>query len=99
MVIIGNIFHVNLLIFSHCFISISDSHLRENSISVYQAKNNTSVVDKYLDITIIKKITKLYNTTLPYDMILIKDYEYTIDDQVDKLSRDSTFNRGIVLDH
>ena len=52
--ILGNIFHVNFLVYSHWFISISISKLKYHYISVDQARYYTSVVAKYLDTATIK---------------------------------------------
>ena len=52
---IGKIFHVILLLFARWFISISIPYLRDHSISVYQTRYSTSVVDKYVDTATVKK--------------------------------------------
>ena len=46
---LGKIFHVNFLVYSHWFMSIRISQLKDHSISVYQAGYATSIVAKYLD--------------------------------------------------
>ena len=51
---LGNIFHVNLLLFTHWFMSIGISHIKDYSISVYQYRYATSDVSKYLDTGVIK---------------------------------------------
>ena len=56
MYTLGNIFHVNFLGCSHCFISIRILQLKDHSISVDQARYATSVVVKYLDTSKIKKL-------------------------------------------
>ena len=43
--------------------------MEDNSISVDQARYSTSIVDNYLDTTIVKTSTKFYQTTFPSDMI------------------------------
>ena len=43
--------------------------MKDNSISVDQARYATSIVEKYLDNTTVKASTKFYKTTLPADMI------------------------------
>ena len=43
------IFHVNFLGFSHWFMSITISQLKDHSIYVDQARYATSIVAKYLD--------------------------------------------------
>ena len=85
---LGKIFHVNFLVFSHWFMSISVSQIKDHSISVDQDIYATSIVVKYLYTATVKKSTKFYNTTLPYDMIFTKDDVFTSDEQVDKLSRE-----------
>ena len=51
---LGKRFHVNFLGFSHWFISIRTSQLKDHSISVDQARYVTSIFSKYLDIAIVK---------------------------------------------
>ena len=51
---IGNIFHMKFLVFSHLFMSIRISQLREHSISVDQTIYATDVLDKYIDTAILK---------------------------------------------
>ena len=51
---LGNIFHVNFLGYSHWFISIRISKLKDHYISVDQVRHAPSVVEKYLDTTTIK---------------------------------------------
>ena len=46
---LGKRFHVNFLGFSHWFMSIRISQLKDNSIYVDQARYATSIVVKYLD--------------------------------------------------
>ena len=77
-----NIFHVNLLVFSHWFMSIKISHLKYHSISVDQARYATSVVAKCLDTATVKTSTIFYKTTFTSDMVFIQDYVSTIDEQV-----------------
>ena len=69
--IIGKIFHVNFLGYSHMFMSISISQLKKQYISVDQAIHATSIVTKYLDTTTIKENPKFHKTTFTHDMILI----------------------------
>ena len=85
---LGNIFHVNFLIYAHWFMSIRISYTKDNSISVDQARCDTSIVEKYLDTATFKRSTKFYNTMFSYDMIFTKDDEYTSDEQVEKLTRE-----------
>ena len=61
--------------------------MKDRSISVYQARYDTSITAKYLDNYTVKTSTKFYNTNLPYNMIFTKDYAYTSDERVDKLTR------------
>ena len=63
---------VNFLGYSHWFMSIRISQLKDRSISVDQARYATSVVEQYLDTATVKVITKFYKTTLPADMIFTK---------------------------
>ena len=53
--------------------SIRISQMKDHSNSVDQASCATSIVAKYLDTITVKKITKLYQTNLPYDMMFTKD--------------------------
>ena len=62
--------------------------MKDHSISMDQAIYDTSIVTKYLDTAIVKSSTKFYNTTLPFDMIFTKDDTSTIDEQVEKLTRE-----------
>ena len=87
---LGKIFHVNLLGYSHWFMSIRISQMKNHSISVDQARYATSVIVKYLDTAIVKVSTNFYNTTFPADMIFTKEDIYTSDEQVEKLT--SKFN-------
>ena len=56
---IGKIFHVKFLGFAHWFMSTSISLIKEHSISVDQARCDTSVVAKYIDTSTFRKSTKL----------------------------------------
>ena len=60
---LGKRFHVNFLGYAHWFMSIRISQMRDHSISVDQARYDTSIVAKYLDTTTVKASTKFYNTT------------------------------------
>ena len=62
--------------------------MKDHSISVDQTRFSTSVVDKYLDTTIVKTSTNFYKTTLPYDIIFTKSDASTSDKQVEKLTRE-----------
>ena len=69
---LGMRFHMNFLVFAHCFMSIRVSQLKDNSISVDQARYATYIVAKYLDTATVKVSNKFYKTTLPADMIFTK---------------------------
>ena len=62
--------------------------MRDHSIYVDQARYATSIVAKYLDTATIKASTKFYKTTLPSDMIFTKADASTIDEEVEKLTRE-----------
>ena len=81
-----NIFHVKFFGYAHWFISIRISQMRDHSISVDQARYNTSIVAKYLYTATVKASTNFYKTTLPYDIIFTKADASTSDDKVDKLT-------------
>ena len=70
---LGNRLHVEFLVFSHWFMSIRISHIKDHSIPVDQDKYANSVEDKYIDNVTFKKSTKFYNTTLKSNMIFTKD--------------------------
>ena len=55
---LGKGLHVNFLGYAHCFMSIRISQLRDNSISVDQARYATSIVAKYLYTAIVKSSKK-----------------------------------------
>ena len=85
---LGKIFHVNFLEYAHWFMSIIISQMKEHSISVDQARYATFIVEKYLDNSTVKASTKFYKTTFPSDMIFTKDDTATIDEKVEKLTRE-----------
>ena len=85
---LGKRFHVNFLGYAHWFMSIVIFQIKDHSISVYQARYDTSIVAKYLDTATVKENAKFYKATLPSDMILTKDDTSTSDEQVDKLTRE-----------
>ena len=68
--------------------SIRMSQLKDNSISVDQARYATSIVAKYLDTVTVKVSNKFYKKTLPADMIFTKKDISTSDEQVEKLTRE-----------
>ena len=61
--------------------------MRDNYISVDQARYATSIVVRYFDTATIKESTKFYNTTFPSDMVFTKSDASTSDDKVEKLTR------------
>ena len=79
---------MNFLGFSHWFMSVKISLLKDHSISVDQARYATSIVAKYLDTATVKVSNKFYKTTLPTDMIFTKEDVSTNDEQVEKLTRE-----------
>ena len=88
MVTIGNRFHVNFLGYTHWFMSIIISQMKDHSISVDQAIYTTSIVAKYLDTDTVKTSTQFYKTNLPSDMIFAKSDASTSNEQVEKLTRE-----------
>ena len=76
---LGKILHVRFLVFSHWFMSIRISHMKDYSISVEQTRYATSIVSTYLDTTAVKSSIKFYKTTFPSDMIFTKDDASTSD--------------------
>ena len=79
---------MNFLGFAHWFRSIRISQLKDHSISVDQARYTTSIVDKYLDTSIVKVSNKFYKTTLASVMIFTKEDVSTSDEQVERLIRE-----------
>ena len=79
---------MNFLGFSHWFMSIIISQLKDHSISVDQARYATSIVAKYLDTVIVKVSNRFYKTTIPADMIFTKEDVSTSDEQVERLTRE-----------
>ena len=69
---LGKRFHVNFLGYTHWFMSIRVSNMKDHSISVDQARYATSIVAKYLDTSTVKVSNKFYKTTLPADMVFTK---------------------------
>ena len=84
---LGKILHVNFLGYSHWFMLIRISHMKDHSISIDQARYATSIAAKYLDNDTVNISTKFYKNTLPSDMISTKDDASTSDEQVEKLTR------------
>ena len=85
---LGKRFHVNFLGFAYWFMSIRIYRLKDHSISVDQARYDTSIVAKYLDTATVKASNKFYKTKLPADMILTKEDVSNSDEQVEKLTRE-----------
>ena len=79
---------MNFLGYAHWFMSIIVFQMKYNSISVDQARYDTSIVAKYLDNATFKASETFYRTPLPYDMIFKKYGTSTSDEQVDKLTRE-----------
>ena len=61
--------------------------MRNNSISVDQARYATYIVAKYMDTATVNTSTKFYKNNFPSDMIFNKDDVSTNDEQVEKLTR------------
>ena len=68
--------------------SIIISQLKDDSISVDQARYATSIVARYLDTATVKASNKFYNTTLPAAMIFTKEDVSTSDEQIERLTRE-----------
>ena len=62
--------------------SIRISQLKDHSISVEQARYDTSIFAKYLDTATVKASNKCYKTTLPDDMIFTKEDVSTSDERI-----------------
>ena len=87
-----SIFQVNLLGYAHWFMSIRITQMRDNYISVDQARYDNSIVDKYLDTYKFKVSVKLYNTTLTYNIVFTKANISTSDEQVEIFTRQYNIN-------
>ena len=85
---LGRILHVSFLVYSHWFMLIRISHMKDHSISVDQTRYDTSIVANYLDNATVKASTKFYKTTLPSAMIFTEAYTSSSDEQVDKSTRE-----------
>ena len=59
VITIRKILHVKFLRFTNWFMSISISHIKDHSVSVYQDIYAISVVDKYLATAIFKNSKKV----------------------------------------
>ena len=89
---LGKRFHVNFLGYSHWFISIRISQMKDHSIYVDQARYATSVVEKYLDTATVKTSKKFYKTTLTSYIIFTTADASISDDQVEKLTSEFDIN-------
>ena len=61
--------------------------MKYHSISVYQDRYDTSIVEKYVDNATVKASKKFYKTTFPSDMIFTKSDTSNSDVQGEKLTR------------
>ena len=61
--------------------------MNDHYISVDQAIYATSIVDKYLDNSTVKRSTKFYKNTFPSDIIFTKADASTSDEKVENLTR------------
>ena len=82
-------FYMNFLGYAHCFMSIIISHMKDHSISVYQSRYATSIVDDYLDTATVKTVKKVI-----YYKKFTKADASTSDDQVEKLTREFNIHYG-----
>ena len=80
-------FHVKFLGFSHRFMLITISLIKDSSISVNKDRYTTSILTNYLNTDIVKTNTKLYKTASPFKMVFTNDYVSTSDYKVEKLTR------------
>ena len=71
--------------------------MKDHSISVDQARYDTSIVAKYFDTSKVNTIKKFYKTTLPSGMIFAKADAYTSDDQVEKLTREFNIHYRVCI--
>ena len=85
---LGNRFHVNFLGYSHWFISIRISQIKDYSISVDKDMYVTSSVSKYIDTSTTKENSEFHKTTLHHDMVFTKEDAYTSYEKVEALSRE-----------
>ena len=79
---------MNFLGFSHWFMSIRISQLKDHSVPVDQARCVTSIVAKYLETATVKVSNKFYKTKLLSDIIFTKEDVSTSDEQIEKLNRE-----------
>ena len=95
---LGKRFHVNFLGYSHWFMSIRISQMKDHSIYVYYARYATSIVAKYLDTATVNVSKKFYKTTFPADMILTKEDVSTSDEKVERLTRELNIHYRACID-
>ena len=62
--------------------------MKGHSISVDQARYDTSTLAKYLDTDTVNTSTKFYKTIFPSDTIITNADESSSDEQVEKFSRE-----------
>ena len=84
---LGKRFHMNFLGYTHWFMSVRILQIKGHSSSVDQAIYAISNDADYLDSSKMKENYKLHKTTLPHDMIFIKEDDYISDEQVEVMSR------------
>ena len=87
--------HVNFLGYTHWFMSIRIYQMKDHSISMDQARYDTSIFTKHLDTATVKDSEKFYKTTLTSDMIFNKDDTSISNEKVEKLTKE--FNVYILL--
>ena len=80
--------HVKFLGYANWFMSIIIDQMKNRSISVYQARYDTSIVAKYLYTDTVKTIAKFYKTTLPSYTIFTKTDASSSDEKVENLTRE-----------
>ena len=85
---LGKRFHVNFLGYTHGFMSIIISQLKNHSISVDHARYATYIVAKYFDNATVKVSNNFYKTIFPDDMIFTKEYVSISDEKVEKLTKE-----------
>ena len=68
--------------------------MTEHSISLYQAKYTTSIVEKYMDNYTVKTSKTFYKTTFPSYMIFTKDDASNSDEKVENLTTKLNINCG-----
>ena len=70
--ILGKIFHVKFLGYTHWFMTIRISQMKDHSIYTDQDIYYTSIVAKYLYTATVMASKKFYETTFEYDIISAK---------------------------